>query len=119
VKPVTRVLAAALLACAPSLAAEQAVVLTPKPGPSPRINGARVFGVRPGSPFLFTVAATGERPMRFAAQGLPNGLRLDPETGRITGSVPAAGTHAVTLTATNRHGTSSDRSGSWWGRRSR
>ena len=55
--------------------------------PGPRINGARVFGVRPGSPFLFTIAATGERPIRFAAEGLPSGLRLDPATGRISGSV--------------------------------
>src|SRR5512145_604139 len=97
-------LLAAVLASAPALAAEEAVVLTPKPGPAPRINGAPVFGVRPGSPFLFTIAATGERPMRFAAEGLPDGLRLEPDTGRITGSVRAAGTHAVTLTATNRHG---------------
>ena len=41
---------------------EPAVVLTPKPSPEPRINGARVVGVRPGSPFLFTVPATGEKP---------------------------------------------------------
>jgi alpha-galactosidase len=31
---------------------------TPKPPPIPRINGARVFGVRPGNPFLFTLAGT-------------------------------------------------------------
>lgn len=88
----------------PVAGAEDAVILTPKPGPAPRINGARVFGVRPGSPFLFTVAATGERPIRFAAEGLPAGLRLDPATGRISGSVAVPGTHAVTLSATNRHG---------------
>jgi alpha-galactosidase len=99
------VLAALLVASSSALAAEEAVILTPLPGPAPRINGARVFGVRPGSPFLFTVAATGERPIRFEAEGLPPGLRLDPATGRITGSVSARGTHAVTLHATNRHGT--------------
>ena len=27
---------------------EPAVILTPKPSPKPRINGARIFGVRPG-----------------------------------------------------------------------
>ena len=94
-----------LLACVSALGAEEAVILTPKPGPAPRINGARVFGARPGSPFLFAVAATGERPLRFAAEGLPAGLRLDPATGRISGSVAVPGTHAVTLSATNRRGT--------------
>jgi alpha-galactosidase len=93
-----------LLAGVSALGAEEAVILTPRPGPAPRINGARAFGARPGSPFLFTIAATGERPIRFAAEGLPAGLRLDPANGRISGSVATAGTHAVTLTATNRHG---------------
>jgi alpha-galactosidase len=102
--PLTRLLALVLLASAPELAADEAVVLTPPPGPAPRINGARVFGVRPGSPFLFTVAATGERPIRFEAEGLPPGLRLDSATGRITGSVSAPGTYGVTLLATNRRG---------------
>jgi hypothetical protein len=36
---------------------EPAIVLTPKSGPKPRINGAKVFGARPGAPFLFTIAA--------------------------------------------------------------
>ena len=36
-------------------------ILTPKAAPTPRINGARIFGVRPGSEFLFTIAATGIR----------------------------------------------------------
>jgi alpha-galactosidase len=104
-RPPVRLLAAALVASVPCFAAEEAVVLTPKPGPAPRINGARVFGVRPGSPVLFTIAATGERPIRFGAEGLPPGLRLDPTTGRISGSVAVPGTHVVTLTATNGHGT--------------
>jgi alpha-galactosidase len=83
---------------------EPAVVLTPKPGPQPRINGARTFGVRPGAPFLFTIAATGERPMTFAADNLPAGLTLDPNTGHITGSLKAPGTQRVTLRARNARG---------------
>ena len=31
---------------------EATVVLTPKPSPRPRINGAMIFGVRPGHPLL-------------------------------------------------------------------
>ena len=39
---------------------EEPVVLTPKASPKARINGARIVGVRPGSPFQFTIAASGE-----------------------------------------------------------
>ena len=70
---------------------EEAVILTPKPAAAPRINGPKVFGVRPGSPFLFAIAATGERPMEFSATGLPDGLTLDGATGQITGSLKMAG----------------------------
>lgn len=79
-------------------------ILTPKPADTPRINGARVFGVRPGSEFLYTIAATGIRPMTFAAEGLPKGLKLDARTGRITGKVSVPGEYAVKLTAKNEKG---------------
>lgn len=87
--------------------AEPRLVLTPKPGPEPRLNGARVFGVRPGSPFLFTIAATGERPMTFGVAGLPEGLMLDTASGRITGSLAAPGDYEVTFTAANARGAAS------------
>ena len=79
-------------------------ILTPPPPATPRINGARVFGVRPGSPFLFTVPATGLRPMTFSAADLPNGLQIDAATGRITGAIATVGTHVVTLKAENATG---------------
>ncbi|HTY35995.1 MAG TPA: putative Ig domain-containing protein [Bacteroidota bacterium] len=82
-------------------------VLTPKPSPSPRINGAKIFGVRPGNPFLYTIPVTGDRPMKFSAAGLPSGLSLDARTGHITGSLMNRGTYTVTLTATNAAGTAS------------
>ena len=84
--------------------AEEAVILTPKPGPAPRINGARVFGVRPGSPFLFTIPATGERPMTFTVDGLPAGLTVDPSTGQITGRIEHRGEYVVTFMASNALG---------------
>jgi hypothetical protein len=83
---------------------EPAVILTPKPSPKPRINGAKVFGVRPGNPFMFTIPATGDRPMTFAADGLPAGLRLDPQTGFITGKIADKGEYNVTLHAKNSLG---------------
>jgi alpha-galactosidase len=84
---------------------EEAIILTPKPSPKPRINSAKVFGVRPGTPFLFTIAATGDRPMTFTAKGLPKGLQLDSKTGHITGTLKKPGNYTVTLRAKNKLGT--------------
>src|ERR1019366_5235584 len=53
---------------------EEAVILTPQPPHQPHINGARIFGVRPEHPFLFTIPATGDRPMTFGVKGPPAGL---------------------------------------------
>jgi alpha-galactosidase len=83
---------------------EAAVVLTPKPPAAPRVNGARTFGARPGNPFLFQIPASGERPMKFTATGLPAGVSLDSETGLITGRVAEAGSFDVTLRAQNGRG---------------
>ena len=78
--------------------------LTPKSSVQPRINGPSVFGVRPGSPFLYTIPATGERPMEFGAENLPEGLRVDTATGRITGNLVSKGEYAVLLKAKNARG---------------
>ena len=80
-------------------------ILTLKPAPTPRINGPKIFGVRPGSPFLYSIPATGDRPMTFSADGLPDGLQLDPTTGHINGTLPTAGEYKVTLRAKNSLGT--------------
>ena len=86
-------------------AREKAVILTPPPPRTPRINGARIFGVRPGSLFFFTIPATGQRPMTFAVEGLPADLSVDPKTGRITGTLNQRGEYAVAFQATNALGT--------------
>jgi len=83
---------------------EAPYILTPKASSKPQINGAGVFGVRPGSPFLFTIAATGERPMKFDARNLPQGLRLDPVSGQITGSLKNKGEWIVSIMAANSLG---------------
>ncbi|MDP4285253.1 MAG: putative Ig domain-containing protein [Bacteroidota bacterium] len=82
----------------------RAAILTPPPPPSPRINGPKVFGVRPGSPFMYTIPATGIRPIVFKATGLPSGLSLDSKTGRIHGTLNKKGTYEVTLEAKNEKG---------------
>jgi hypothetical protein len=72
----------------PTVAALEAAIRTPPAPPAPRINGPTVYGVRPGSPFLYRVPCTGERPLAFTAQGLPDGLTLDRETGIIRVPLP-------------------------------
>jgi len=88
----------------PAAAKEEAVILTPPPPATPRINGAKIFGVRPGHPFLFTIPATGQRPMEFAVDGLPAGLKVDPQLGQIAGSLKDCGEYAVTFHAKNALG---------------
>ena len=84
-----------------NVVAQPPYILTPAAPAAPRINGANFFGVRPGSPFLFTIPATGERPMAFSAKNLPRGLKLDSDTGRITGTLKTKGEFLVTLSAKN------------------
>jgi alpha-galactosidase len=79
-------------------------ILTPKSAATPRITGPKVFGVRPGNPFLFKVTATGDKPMTFSADHLPAGLTLDATSGMITGTLQEKGTHSVTLHAKNTKG---------------
>ncbi len=66
---------------------EKPFILTPPAPATPRINGATIFGVRPGSPFIYRIPVTGDRPMKFSVSGLPEGLELDPDTGIISGTI--------------------------------
>jgi alpha-galactosidase len=88
----------------PEIPDYSARILTPPAPETPRINGARVFGVRPGNPFLYTIAVTGKRPMHYGADDLPNGLLLDNVTGHITGRLTEPGEYKVTLSAKNALG---------------
>lgn len=87
--------------------ASEPYILTPKPGDTPKINSAGIYGVRPDSPFLFRIAATGERPMTFSAQNLPEGLKIDAQTGIISGKIAAKGIYQVVLSAKNAKGSAS------------
>jgi hypothetical protein len=87
------------VAIAPALLAQDA---------APDIHGARVVGIRPNTPFLYTVAVTGDRPMRFSASKLPRGLKIDPRTGIISGSLARAGDYDFTCQAANAVGKTSE-----------
>lgn len=82
-------------------------VLTPYPSPKPKINGADVYGARPGNPFLYLIPASGKKPLLYTATGLPDGLKLDANTGIITGVVDKKGDYVVTFTVKNKLGSNS------------
>jgi alpha-galactosidase len=100
--------AAAVLAAANARAdapvKEQPVLLTPPAPHQPRVNGPKIYGLRRGSPLIYRIPATGDRPMTFSAEGLPAGLALDPQTGILTGRVSKPGAYRITLTAANALG---------------
>ncbi len=85
-------------------AATTSEILTPAPKLQPRINGPLVYGCRPGHYFLYRIPCQGERPITFAAKGLPKELNLDPATGIITGMAPVKGEYPVVLQAINSKG---------------
>lgn len=87
---------------------EPKIILTPKPPAKPRINPPRVYGCRPGNPFIFRIPTTGERPIRFEAEGLPRSLKLDSNTGIITGAAPERGEYKIKIIAKNRAGEDSN-----------
>jgi alpha-galactosidase len=86
---------------------EEAVILTPKPPSTPRINGPRIYGVRPGHDFIYRIPVTGQRPMKYSALGLPSGLLLNESNGVISGSVKTPGRYELNLSASNTLGNNS------------
>src|SRR5581483_1319974 len=83
------------------------VSLTPRESPLPHINGPKVFGVKPGHPIIFRVAATGVTPITFSADNLPPGLKIDPANGQLSGALPDKASYDITLHARNRLGSTS------------
>jgi len=79
-------------------------IVTPLPASQPHINGPLVYGCRPGHPFLYRIPCQGERPVRFSVKNLPAELKLDPNTGIITGRAPEKGIYEVLIMADNSKG---------------
>ena len=79
-------------------------ILTPPVSKSPLINGPEVYGVRPGNPVLYKIPVTGERPIVFAVENLPDGLELDTETGIISGKIARRGNYELKIHAGNPKG---------------
>ena len=79
-------------------------ISTTAPPAAPRILGATVVGSTPGSPLLYTISATGQAPLTFAATGLPDGLSIAASSGTLSGTTPAAGSYPIHVTVTNSSG---------------
>jgi hypothetical protein len=90
-----------------SVTEESPYICTPPSPAEPRINGAMLYGQRPGKPLLYTIPCTGEKPVTFKAIGLPDGLILDDKKGVITGKVMKSGIYLVDVTASNTRGKAS------------
>jgi uncharacterized repeat protein (TIGR02543 family) len=54
-----------------------------------------------GSPYRFTVTASGTPLISFSASGLPPGLSLDAYSGLLSGTPSTAGSYSVTFSASN------------------
>lgn len=91
----------------PYPAPEPGLRLTPPESPAPLINEPRLFGATPGAPIQMSICASGERPMSFAASKLSPRLKLDRETGIITGKISRPGTYSFPVQASNSHGKTS------------
>ena len=81
-------------------------VLTPPSAAVPRVNGARVYGVRPARPIVFRVPATGAAPLDVRVEGLEKapGRAYDPATRILSGRIAERGDYRLTIVATNAFG---------------
>lgn len=87
-----------------STANDSPEIRTPPAPHTPRINGPDVFGVRPGHPFLYHIPVTGDRPMAYLVDRLPDGLRVDAASRNIIGTLENDGDYTITLHAKNALG---------------
>ncbi|MFJ4629795.1 alginate lyase family protein [Streptomyces sp. NPDC088847] len=85
----------------PSSGRVQAVM--PTPG-QPQLASAPAVFTNQGATFRYLLRASHE-PVRFTADGLPAGLRIDPRTGLISGTPAQTGEFTVATTAANASGT--------------
>ncbi|MEV8319277.1 putative Ig domain-containing protein [Streptomyces sp. NPDC059900] len=91
----------------------QLVTSDPQPG-EVRVAAVSAQSTATGSPVeLRNSAEGGTAPYTWTATGLPTGLSIAASTGTVTGSPTAAGTHHVTLTATDAAGKKGATSFTW------
>jgi len=81
-------------------------VIAPTP---PVITSALTLDGLFGNPFTYTITATGEGPVTFGVVSPPPWVTsFNALTGVASGTLPAAGTYSITITATNAGGTDTE-----------
>ena len=70
----------------------------------PKINGPRLYGASPGKEFIYTIPASGARPMQFEVKNLPKGVKINKANGVISGVIKKAGEYTIELLAQNKFG---------------
>lgn len=74
---------------------------TPSETVAPTITSGTPTTATAGTPYDYTVTATGTPAPTFTATGLPTGLSIGGSTGVISGTPTTPGTSTVTITASN------------------
>ena len=69
---------------------------------APKINVPAIYGASPKKPFLMRIGTAGERPIKFSAENLPEGLSLRENV--IEGAVLKSGKYKIKLIAENKLG---------------
>jgi len=80
------------------------ITIRPTAAPVPVVTSERSVSVQSGNRFLYRITAQNS-PTSFGAEGLPEGLEIDPQTGVISGVITLARQYVVTLRASNGSGT--------------
>jgi poly(3-hydroxybutyrate) depolymerase len=72
------------------------------------ITSAITASAQVGTPFSYTITSSGgTTPIGYSASPLPEGLTLDPDSGRISGTPAATGASSIVISASNSAGSMS------------
>lgn len=74
------------------------------PVEAPAVFGPQIIGCTPKKQFLHRVWAVGKEPFKFSADRLPKGLKLDAQSGIITGQIEAPGNYDFAIGVSNAKG---------------
>ncbi|HWY29797.1 MAG TPA: Ig domain-containing protein, partial [Candidatus Acidoferrum sp.] len=102
---ITQWLAAQGLPAATNLTAHEVEIIeAARISAAPRFNGAGMIATYPESPLTYSLTVSGQAPITYSARHMPPGLRLDPQTGIVAGTLAKPGEYHFTAIAKNASG---------------